>query len=78
MVGSLDVRSEGAVVGRIVLTFVEWVEGRIVETVDTLTKKEVVGTGRVVGRTLIVGVFDRMVCDSGVEEILWGREAEIV
>jgi hypothetical protein len=70
-VGSLPVRSERAVVGRKAVGCVETVEGRLVATVDMLTRKEeVAGIGRGEGRMLIVEVFGRMGCDSGVEERL--------
>ena len=77
--GNLPVRSEWAVVGRKAFGCVETVEGRLVATVDTLTRREeVAGIGRVEGRMSIVEVFDRMGCDSGVEERLWGRDDETV
>jgi hypothetical protein len=55
---------------------VEGPEGRIGGIEDTLMKREgvVVGIGLVVGRRSIGGAFGRMVCGSGVEEMLWGRE----
>jgi hypothetical protein len=77
-VGSLPVRSGWAVVGRKAFGFVETVEGRLVVTVDMLTRKEVAGIGRVEGRMWIVEAFGRMGYDSGVEVRLWDRDGGTV
>lgn len=74
-VGSFPVGSEWAVVGPKAFGCVETVEGRLVAIVGMLTRREgVAGTGRVEGRMLIVEVFGRMGCDSGVEERLRGSD----
>jgi hypothetical protein len=81
---------KGVVGGRMGMVFVgvEEVEGRIGGIEGTSMKGEVVvvvvvpvGIGPVVGRKSIAGAFGRMVCGSGVAEMLLDREdgiAEVV
>ncbi len=80
MVGMLDGRFERVrFVGRVGLVSVGMVEDRIGGIADTLMRwEEVVGTGRVVGQTLIVAVSVRTVYGFVVEERLWDREDETV
>jgi hypothetical protein len=81
-VGRFEKGRVGARMG-IVFVGVEGVEGRIGGIEGTSMKGEVVavGIGLVVGRKSIAGAFGRMVCGSGVAEMLLDREdgiAEVV